>query len=314
LPIAGTHRRLGGTFAILFGVLALGIAACGGGEPDGAPEEEGTFTGADGVVSEVSDTSRVVSLSGDLTEFFFALGHGESVVGVDVTTVEPAAATELPNVGVGRFLAAESVLAQEPTLVVGDTQTAPLAAIEQIRAAGVPVVIFDIPTTFEGLYNKVGRIGELLGSEEEAAELADRMRGEVETAMAVAADADDTPRMAYVYTRGPDVMLLFGGEMVTRPLIEAANGIDVGTESGIETTVSVTAEGIIDAAPEVIIVPAEGFEMLGGIEGLLEIPGFAETPAGHDGRVLAYPEGDFLTFGPRVAESLRQLIADVHGL
>ncbi|MEA2058513.1 MAG: ABC transporter substrate-binding protein, partial [Actinomycetota bacterium] len=143
MPIAGRYRRRVGAFAALFVVLALGIAACSGGEPDGATEEEGTFTGADGVLSEVSDTSRVVSLSGDLTEFFFALGHGESVVGIDVTTVEPAAATELPNVGVGRFLAAESVLAQEPTLVVGDTQTAPLEAIEQIRATGVPVVIFD---------------------------------------------------------------------------------------------------------------------------------------------------------------------------
>ena len=129
MPITRTHRRLGSTFAALFVVLALWITACGGGEPEAAPEEEGTLTGADGVVSEVSDTSRVVSLSGDLTEFFFALGHGESVVGIDVTTVEPEAATELPNVGVGRFLAAESVLAQEPTLVVGDTQTAPLEAI-----------------------------------------------------------------------------------------------------------------------------------------------------------------------------------------
>jgi iron complex transport system substrate-binding protein len=311
MPVA-ERRRTGSRLVAAAVVLGIGIAACSGDDTSNEPEASG-FTGADGVVSEVSDTSRIVSLSGDLTEFIFELGHGESIVGVDVTTVEPEAATGLPIVGVGRFLAAESVLAQEPTLVVGDTQTSPVEAIEQIRAAGVPVVIFDIPTTFDGLYEKVGAVGELLGSNEEAAALADRIRDEVEAAAGAADEADETPRMAYVYTRGPDVMLLFGRDMTTRPLIEAANGVDVGSESGIETTVAVTAEAIIEAAPDVIIVPAEGFEILGGLDALLEIPGFADTPAGRDGRVLVYPEGDFLTFGPRVAETLRQLIDDVHG-
>ena len=37
----------------------------------------------------------------------------------------------------------------------------------------------------------------------------------------------------------------------------------------------------------------------------------AETPAGRTGRILDYPEGDILTFGPRIAESLSQLIADL---
>lgn len=311
MPIEG-RSRAGSRLVAAALVLGIGIGACGGDDAQTGSTTAG-FIGADGVASEVSDSSRIVSLSGDLTEFIYELGHGDSVVGVDVTTVEPEAATELPIVGVGRFLAAESVLAQEPTLVVGDTQTSPVEAIEQIRAAGVPVVIFDIPTTFDGLYDKVDAVGELLGSEDEATALTDRIRGEVETAAAEADEAEVTPRMAYVYTRGPDVMLLFGRDMTTRPLIEAANGIDVGSEAGIETTVAVTAEAIIEAAPEVIIVPAEGFEILGGLDALLEIPGFADTPAGRDRRVLVYPEGDFLTFGPRVAETLRQLIADVHG-
>ncbi|MDH3517826.1 MAG: hypothetical protein OEM66_02755, partial [Acidimicrobiia bacterium] len=55
-------------------------------------------------------------------------------------------------------------------------------------------------------------------------------------------------------------------------------------------------------------------EALGGLDGLLAIPGFAETPAGRDRRVLAYPEGDILTFGPRIADSLRLLIEDTRHL
>jgi len=61
----------------------------------------------------------------------------------------------------------------------------------------------------------------------------------------------------------------------------------------------------------VIIVPAEGVEVIGGIEAFLELPGVAQTPAGENRAILAYPEGDFLTFGPRIADSLRLLIEDL---
>jgi len=293
---------------LVFGVLA---AACTAGE--GSQESDGVFLGADGVSSAVADTSRIVTLSGDLTEIIFELGLGDSIVAVDLTTVHPEQATTLPIVGVGRFLTAEGVLAQQPTLVIGDTQTDPLASIEQIRAAGVPVVILDVPDTFDDFYQKVEEVGELLDAPTEAAALAERIRDEVEDVVAVVTDVA-TVRMAYLYTRGPDVALLFGRGMVTNPLIEAAAGVDTGAESGIEGTIPLTAEGLVAAAPEVIIVPEEGFEILGGIDEFLALPGVAQTPAGQTGRIYAYPEGDFLTFGPRVADSLRVLIQDVHQL
>ena len=273
-----------------------------------------TYTGADGVESVIADTSRIVTLSGDLTETVWKLGFGESVVATDVTTVHPPEAVGLPVVGVGRFLTAEGVLAQEPTLVIGDTQTSPPEAIEQIRSAGVPVVIFDVPVTFEGLYRKLDGLAEALGVPERGATLVKEVRAAIEEALSNAQSLDPEPGIAFVYSRGPDVMLLFGSEMTTQPLIEAAGGIDVGAASGVIGTVSVTPEALVAAAPDVIIITSEGLQALGGIEGVLDIPGFAETPAGRDRRILDYPEGDFLTFGPRIAESLALLIADLQSL
>lgn len=275
---------------------------------------DSTFIGADGVESTISDTSRIVTLSGDLTEAVWELGFGAFVVATDVTTVYPPQALGLPVVGVGRFLTAEGVLAQEPTLVIGDTQTSPPEAIEQIRSAGVPVVILDVPTTFEGLYDKTLDLSEALGVPERGDALVRKIRSEVDTALSTATPFSTNPGIAFVYSRGPDVMLLFGSEMTTQPLIEAAGGIDVGAASGVTGTVSVTPEALVAAAPDVIIITSEGLEALGGVEGLLSIPGFAETPAGRDGRILDYPEGDFLTFGPRIAKSLELLIIDLRSV
>jgi iron complex transport system substrate-binding protein len=273
-----------------------------------------TFIGADLIESTISDTSRIVTLSGDLTEAVFELGFGESVVATDVTTVYPPEAVGLPIVGVGRFLNAEGVLAQNPTLVIGDTQTSPLVAIEQIRSAGVPVVILEVPTTFQGLYDKLRALGKALGVPAKGEVLADEIQSSIDAALAGATPFDTRPDIAFVYSRGPDVMLLFGSETTTQPLIEAAGGVDVGAASGVTGTVSVTPEAIVAAAPEVIIITSEGLDALGGIDGLLAIPGFAETPAGRDRNILDYPEGDVLTFGPRIAETLDLLIADVRSV
>ncbi len=274
----------------------------------------GTFISADGVETAIDDSSRIVTLSGDLTELVWRLGFGSSVVATDVTTVYPPEAVGLPVVGVGRFLTAEGVLAEDPTLVIGDSQTSPLEAIEQIRSAGIPVLILDVPTTFEGLYEKIGDLADALGVPERGAALVREVKADIDSALASAIAIDPKPSIAFVYSRGPDVMLLFGSEMTTQPLIEAAGGIDVGAATGVIGTVSVTPEALVAAAPDVIIITSEGLQALGGEAGLLAIPGFAETPAGRDGRILDYPEGDFLTFGPRISESLALLTADLRSV
>lgn len=306
-------RRPIATSALLVLGVALVAASCSSAQDidESAP---GTYTGADGVTSDISDTTRIITVSGDLTEIVFELGAGDSVVATDLTTVYPPEALTLPMIGIGRFLSAEAVLAQDPTIVIGDTQTAPQGAIDQIRAAGVPVVIFDVSTTFETLYDKISDLGSILGANAEADTLAARLRSEIESASGVNGSQDDPPTVAYVYTRGPDVVLLFGSDMVTQPIIEAAGAVDAGAAAGVEGTVTVTAEALIAAAPDVLVVPSDGLEVLGGIDGLLTIPGIAETPAGINRAILDYPEGDFLTIGPRIAETIAELRDDLAAL
>jgi len=45
---------------------------------------------------------------------------------------------------------------------------------------------------------------------------------------------------------------------------------------------------------------------------LAVVLGSAATPAGQQRRILGYPEGNILMFGPRIAESLDRLIADLY--
>ena len=185
---------------------------------------EQVFVGADGVETTITDVSRIVSLNGDLTEIIFELGLGANVVGVDVMTTYPPEAAGLNDqgetVGFAQQLTAEGVLRFEPTLVIGDQQVAPPEALEQLRGAGIPVVILETQATLEGVEIKINQVAEILGVPDEGIVLAERVMGEINAARELAAGDDSNPSAAYVYVRGPKVVFLFGAGMATQAMIE----------------------------------------------------------------------------------------------
>ena len=271
------------------------------------------ITGDDGVVSEITDATRIVSLSGDLTEILFALDAGDRVVAIDVTTTYPEDATAMPVVGFGQALAPEPVLAFSPTVVLANELSGPPEVIQQLRTAGIPVVVLATGGSFDAVGNKIRTIATLVGAVEEGETLATQVEAEITAATDLAAAAASTPRVAFIYSRGPQLMLLFGIGMGTNPMITGANAIDVGAESGVFGAVPLSAEALIAAAPDVVVLPESGLEALGGIDALLAaIPGLAETPAGEAGAFLAYDEAFFFNLGPRVGQALMQFVLDLH--
>jgi iron complex transport system substrate-binding protein len=279
---------------------------------DAGASQEPTYEGIDGVTSSIADTSRIVSLNGDLTETIFALGAGDRVVGRDLTTTFPPEAEALPDIGLARNLNAEAVIALSPTLVVGDTQVEPEAAIEQIRAAGIPVVILQAEVTFEGVTRKIENMGRILGLETEAEALAASVQREIDDARALAATATSRPRVAYLYVRGPETLLVFGNGMPTHFLIEDANATDAAGDVGVVFAEDLSAETLVQAAPDILVTPEEGFEIIGGLDSFLALPGVADTPAGQNGAVLTYDEALLLGMGPRAGEALRLLTIGIH--
>jgi iron complex transport system substrate-binding protein len=280
------------------------------------PSDQRTFVGADGVETTIGDVSRIVSLNGDLTEIIFELGFGENVVGVDVTTTYPPEAAALNDqgqtVGFAQQLAAEAVLRFEPTLVIGDQQVAPPEVLEQLRGAGIPVVILETQTTLDGVETKILEVAEILGVPDEGSELAERVMGEIDAARALAATDDSDPKIAYVYVRGPQVVFLFGAGMPTQGMIEGAGAIDAGAEAGVFGPAPLTPEALVAAAPDLIVLPEAGLAALGGIEAFLELPGVAETPAAQNDAFLDYDEAYFFNLGPRAGQALDEFVRDLY--
>ncbi|MGW6063164.1 heme/hemin ABC transporter substrate-binding protein [Streptomyces sp. NPDC055189] len=321
-------------------VLALALTGCGSSSDDGggaspkakaaasAPDRveplesrpgpvlPATVTSADGKKVTVEDTSRIVPLTGSLSEIVFTLGLGKNVVARDITATFQQAA-KLPVVTRAHDVSAESVLSLKPTVVLADTSTGPAEAIDQIRDAGIPLVVFDPAKSLDDVGPRIDAVAKTLGVAKSGDELKSRTQeriAKVRKAIPAAARTEK-PRVAFLYLRGSASVYLLGGrESGAGSLLEAAGAVDAGKASGLKKDfTAITSEALAKAAPDAILVMSKGLESVDGVDGLLKIPGVAETPAGLDRRIVSIDDGVLLNYGPRTDQVLKSLVEQLYG-
>ncbi|MEU6853674.1 ABC transporter substrate-binding protein, partial [Actinacidiphila alni] len=283
------------------------------GGPAPTPVLPATVTSADGRKVTVRSTDRIVPLTGGLSEIVFTLGLGKDVVARDITATFPQAA-KLPLVTRAHDVSAEGVLSLHPGLVLAEDGTGPAEAIQQIRAAGVPLVIVKTATSLDDVGPRIDAVAAALGVRPAGDKLRERTAQRIAAVRKAIPAAADTPRVAFLYLRGTASVYLIGGRgSGADSLIAAAGGQDAGVASGLDKDFTpITSEALVKAAPDVILVMTKGLESVGGVDGLEKVPGVAQTPAGLDRRVVAIDDGTLLNFGPRTDVVLRQLADGIH--
>ena len=262
----------------------------------------------------VAEGTRLVTLFGDLTEIVYALGVEQYLVARDTSSVYPAATEDLPNLGFAGALNAEAILAMEPTLVIGTDMAGPPGVLDQLREAGVEVVLLEELNGLDAAQIKIRVVGEALGIPQTAEALALDVERRLAEVMAEAAEIERPLRVLHVYVRRGGVQLVSGAGNRAQAIIEAAGGLDAAAEIGIEGWQPLTPEALVAIDPEVYLVMDLGLGVVGGIEGLLEIPGMAETQAGRARRVISMPDLYLLGFGPRLPEAIADLAAYLRGI
>jgi iron complex transport system substrate-binding protein len=278
---------------------------------DPTPELPVTVRSHDGVQVTVSSVDRIVAvdLYGTLSEIVFSLGLGDRMVGRDSSTGFPSAADVPVVTAGGHDLNAEAILDLDPTLVLTDTSIGPPEVQQQLREAGIPVVFFAPERTLAGVPGHIRAVAAALGVPDAGEELVSSVDAEIVAARALAPDGATPPRLTFLYVRGSaGVYLMSGPGSGADAMIEAVGAVDVGTDIGLDKPfVPITSEGLLNAQPDVILVMSEGLESVGGIDGLLRIPGVGQTPAGQARRIVDVADTDLLSFGPRVGRTITAL-------
>jgi len=247
--------------------------------------------------------SRLVTIGGAVTETVFALGRGDDVVAVDTSSTFPAEAATRAQVGYQRTLSAEPILALEPGLVLATPDAGPPAALAQLRDAGVRVVVVPAAMSPAEAAARIRAIGAAIDRAEAADALAAKVARDA-TAARDRASGAARPRVLFLFARGGGTVMVAGRATPAAAVIELAGGAIAVDADGYAP---LSAEAAVASAPEVIVVPARSLDSLGGVDGVLALPGLAPTPAGRARRVVAIDDVLVLGFGPRLAEAIDTL-------
>ena len=251
-------------------------------------------------LSWAASPERIVSLGGDITETIYALDAQSSLVGVDSTSEWPAATRALPDVGYVRQLAAEGVLSLRPELIIATHDAGPPPVLVQLRSAGVRIETLPVTYTPDEVVAKVRTIGHLLGKDDAAKQLADKIQAQYGQLAKAVVTMPNRSRVIFMMSAGGGSPLLAGNDTAAAHAITLAGGVNA--VEGYTGYKPVSAEAMAALAPDVIVLMRERADALGGIDGVLKLPGVALTPAGKARRVILVDGQALLGFGPRNAE------------
>ncbi len=270
--------------------------------------ESRTIASGEGRAVEVRDTSRIVTIGSAVTEIVFALGHGEQVVAVDLTSTFPSAVRSKPNVGYMRALSAEGVMSLAPTLILATEGAGPPDTIEVLSRAGVPLVIIPEGYDEDAVIRKVRLVAEVLGEEKRGAEMIQTIAQDFDAVESLRKRIADRRKGIFVFAIGNGAPTVGGNKTSADGILQLA-GIENAMKAvnGFKPAV---AESTLAAQPDVVITMMERDHGLDA-DTMFSLPAFAGTPAARDKRLVPI-SSSYLAFGPRTAHAAYRLAAAVY--
>lgn len=259
------------------------------------------------------DTSRLVSVGGDVTEIIYALGEQDRLIARDTTSMYPEAAMKLPDVGYMRALSPEGILAMNPTAIIAIEGSGPPEALNVLKSASVPFETVPNTYTREGILAKIDRVGELLGQPEKAKALEEKVGADLDAVITDAKKRPEGERKRILF-----ILSMQGGKIMASGTGTAADGIiklsgSVNAAGNFPGYKPLTDEAIVEAKPDVILMMNRGDGAGTNNEDLLKQPALALTPAAQKKAIIRMDGLHLLGFGPRTASAVRELNAAIYG-
>lgn len=252
--------------------------------------------------SETFSVKRVVSLANGVAEILDSLNAKSIMVGRDIASSD-LIFPDVPVVTSGHQVLPEQIIALKPDLVIVDESTGPRAALDQLRSAGINLVEIPQIWTVAQIPEKIRAVGAAIGSSNQA----ERLISKIENSLTASA-ISSKPRIAFLYLRGTSSVYLIGGPgSGADSLVAAFSGIDVGAQELPLAFNTLTAETLAELNPEIILVMSKGLQSVGGIEGLVKLPGVAQTTAGKNRAIVDVEDTLLLSFGPRTPSLVNEM-------
>ncbi|KAF1017150.1 MAG: Hemin-binding periplasmic protein HmuT [Stenotrophomonas maltophilia] len=248
-----------------------------------------TVTSDDGAKVTVADTSRIIAGGDDVIAVIEALGLGRQVYAAPTNTATAAGRAAPHQFLFNRTTGVEGVVSLKGTLFLGNSLRRHTVLAQKLREVGEAAVVID---DLQPAPDKVRKVAAALGLAGAGDALASQVQKQLDEAKAVGATLGHTPHVIHVSaTGGGGAPTVAGKDSASAALIALAGGVNIGSEAGVSNYSQLSNEGVLAAAPEVILVTEHDLELFGGAEGLWKsYPSLKQTPAGQANRVWVMPD------------------------
>ncbi len=199
---------------------------------------------------------RIVSTVPSITEVLFDIGVGELVVGDSAFTKFPPETANIPKIGGLYDMNLEAIVSLNPDLVITLTENLPLR--ERLKDFDLETLVVD-HRSLDGVLDSYDAIGCRLGTEIQAAAL--RRKAILVDKLGAFAQESATPTKPVPVLLCVDRMrgtgriqglFVAGNNPFYQEIIRLAGGENVAANMGLAFP-SLSAEGIADLAPEIIV-------------------------------------------------------------
>lgn len=257
---------------------------------------------------------RIVCVSKQYNEIIYALGAQQNLVAVDISSTYPEAIKKLPTVGYHRALSLEGMLSAKPTLIMhsGVKSMGPEHVVSQLEKLKIPMKEFTTQSKdIESTKELMREMGKYFKKEKQA----DSLCAILDADMKVALDS------AKVYTEKPKVLIIHYGRANNVYLIITQKGAAgkmiqwAGAEMAMTDTTGMkqfSAEVVTKSNPDVILLTDFGYDQLGSMEKIKELPGVGSTNAARNNRIYRVEEHDLVYLGPRTGKTTLTLQRLIH--
>lgn len=252
---------------------------------------------------------KIVSVNGTVSEILAGIGMESNIIGTDITSNYPATLKDKPKVGHNRNLSAEGILALQPDIVTGlATEVKPELA-EQLKSAGVKLVLFNQTYSADGTRQLIRDVAKAFNKPQAAEPLIKKLNADLANA-GKAAKHQTKPKVLFIYARGTGTMMVAGDGTQMAQIIGLAGGINA--VNGFNDFKPLTPEALVAANPDVILLFASGMQSLGGAAGLQTVQGVNQTNAGKNKRFITMDGELVSSFGPRLGLAVNELAQKIN--
>lgn len=269
-----------------------------------------TITDAmDNKVTIKEKPEKIVSLAPSNTEIAFALDAGQRMVGVSDFDDYPKEAADIEKIG-GQKFNVEKIISLKPDLVLAFESNAKNSkdGLDQIRDAGIQVIVVQSASSFDDVYQSIGRIAEATGTKNKGTEIVDGMKAKISDIKDKAADIPkkDQVKVWAEVAPPPDVYTTGSGTFMNE-MLDIIHAKNIAADK--KGWAKYSPEEAVNQKPDVIVMT---YQADNGTKSVLKRDGWQNVPAVKQKRVYNVDSDLVSRSGPRLVEGVEELAKAIY--